>query len=68
MDETDNVIDTVLINRHSRELLMNDKLPKIFNRFVERNGDDIRPRRHHFANAFVAKRHYRLDEPAVCLR
>ena len=44
---------------------MDDELAQIFYRLVFGNGHNIGPRRHHFADAFIAERHHRLDELAV---
>ena len=67
MDEADNLVDILLEDRDARVLLRDDELAQMFERGLGRDGDDIGPRRHDFADYLIAELHDRLDEFAVFL-
>ena len=67
VDEAEDLVDGLFVDGNARELLVYDKLTKIFERCIGRNRDDCRPRRHHLTNRLAAERHDRLDQPPVLL-
>ena len=62
-----NVIERALKNRHARIRMLLQFGDKAFHRHVDRNSEDMRPRRHDITHNFVAKLHRGADQIAVPL-
>ena len=67
VDEAGDMIDVPLVHRNARELLVDDELPQLSERGIGGNGDDVRPRRHHFPHHLVAELDHRLHQFPVLL-
>ncbi len=67
VDEADDLVDILLVDRDARVLLVDDQLAQLLERGIGRDGDDVGARRHHFAHHLVAELDHRLDELAVVL-
>ena len=65
VDEADDLIDGLLVDRDARELFVDDELAKLFERGVGGDRDDIGPRGHHLADHLIAELHHALDQLAV---
>ncbi len=61
------LIDGVLVHRNARILLVDHQLAQVLERPVGFDGDDLGPRRHHFAHRLVAESDHGLDQLAVVL-
>ena len=67
VDEADHLVDVLLVDRDARVLLGDDQLAQLLERGVGGDGDDVGPRRHHFAHHLVAELDHGLDQLAVFL-
>ncbi len=63
--EAGDLIDSLLVGRDARVLLVDHQLAQFFERRVLADRDDARPRRHHFAHGLVAEGDHGLDQLAV---
>ena len=61
------VVDVALVHRYARVGILVQHLGELGDGHGDRDGNDFRPRRHHFAHRLVAELDHRLNQVAVAL-